>query len=171
MAATIGTRRPKGRSSGGVAAPAVTTTASASTTPVFVSIFPAGTVAAQVADPRPFAQLDALAPQLRGQPGHERLGPDVAINARAHDEARVVAERGLDCARGLQCQGLDRALEAERLQILEDRREPGDAVLAACEAEDAAAVHLELDAGLCVAVELAEGARVEVVGRAFTPRR
>ena len=65
---------------------------------------PAGAVAAQVVDRRPFAQLDALAPQLRGEPGHERLGPDVAIDARAHDEARVVAERGLDLARGLQRQ-------------------------------------------------------------------
>src|SRR4029079_4774734 len=54
---------------------------------------------------------------------------------------------------------------AERLEILEDRREPGDAVLRARQAEDAAAVHLELDAVLLVGIELGERAGVEVEQR------
>ena len=119
----------------------------------------------QAGDVHLLAQLDALAAQLGCESRHQRLRADVAIDARAHHEARVVAERRLDLARRLGRERLDRPLEPERLEILEDRREPGDAVLAARQAEDAAAVHLELDAVLGIGVELAERARVEVEQR------
>ncbi len=155
-------RMPRRASSGGEEGPAATTTRSAGIGPAVVSTTRPPEPACDAADLSPLPDLDSACREVRCEPGRQRLGPDVAVDAgvNAARERRSV-QRRLELGRraGAELRGL--AAEADRLQLPEDRLVGLEALGSSRDEQQPRPVHLELDAGLRVVVEELERALVQ----------